>query len=400
MNWTSTHDLRTQVLRWWERGELLRALAEPDSEIVFPRRLTLKGPRSSELAERFDSVRGWIAELSAMPQVRIEWREVNHRVLGAQRIPQSVWIDSPEHAITMIGKRKDAARFLELQHNTRRQQPTITPWLARYPLRALSLAGHWQALLAVVAWCQQHPRPGIYLRQIDIPATQGAGLGVHSKFIEAHKGVLTELLDLALCQDAIDTDYTGTSQFAARYGFADKPPRIRFRLLDENMKLLTGTHNPDITLDAKNFASLELPVRQVFITENEINFLSFPAVHNAIVIFGAGYGWEALAHAHWLKNCALHYWGDIDTHGFAILDQLRNRFDHVQSILMDRATLMAHADFWGVESQPTQHDLTRLTATELALYDDLRHHRIQERLRLEQERIGFRWVQQALDQPF
>ena len=33
--------------------------------------------------------------------------------------------------------------------------------------------------------------------------------------------------------------------------------------------------------------------------------------------------------------------GDIDTHGFAILDTLRARFDHVESFLMDRDTLMA-----------------------------------------------------------
>ena len=36
-----------------------------------------------------------------------------------------------------------------------------------------------------------NPRPNIYLRQVDLP-------GLHTKFIEAHRGVLAELLDLAL----------------------------------------------------------------------------------------------------------------------------------------------------------------------------------------------------------
>ena len=60
-----------------------------------------------------------------------------------------------------------------------------------------------------------------------------------------------------------------------------------------------------------------------------------------MVIFGAGYGFEMLNHARWLASRRIHYWGDIDTHGFAILDQLRRRFEHVESFLMDRETLLA-----------------------------------------------------------
>jgi hypothetical protein len=114
------------------------------------------------------------------------------------------------------------------------------------------------------------------------------------------------------------------------------------------------------------------------------------------VIFGAGYGWDALAKAAWLAQCRMHYWGDIDTHGFAILDQLRSHYAHVASFLMDRATLMAHQDLWGEEPDQVVHDLPRLTTDEKALYDDLRDNRIRQHVRLEQERVGFGWVQSAL----
>ena len=107
------------------------------------------------------------------------------------------------------------------------------------------------------------------------------------------------------------------------------------------------------------------------------------------MIFGAGYGFETLGRAHWLRKCRLHYWGDIDTHGFAILDALRARFGHAESFLMDRGTLMAFESLWGAEDRPIHRDLPRLTAEERALYDDLRDHRIGRNLRLEQERIGF-----------
>ena len=141
-------------------------------------------------------------------------------------------------------------------------------------------------------------------------------------------------------------------------------------------------------------------MRRVFITENEINFLTFPPVQGSLVVFGAGYGFAALAGTHWLQRCAVHYWGDIDTHGLAILDQLRASVPHAQSLLMDEATLLAHRAHWGQEPTPVLHDLPRLTAAEAALFDGLRQHQWQTQpqvqLRLEQERIGFGWVQQAL----
>lgn len=137
-------------------------------------------------------------------------------------------------------------------------------------------------------------------------------------------------------------------------------------------------------------------MRRVFITENETNFLAFPPVRDAIVIFGAGYGWDALARSQWLNNCSIHYWGDIDTHGFGILNQLRGHFAHVDSFLMDRETLDAHSAVWGHEDSPLLAELHRLTSDETALYDDLRDNRIRTGLRLEQEHIGFHWLAQHL----
>ena len=237
---------------------------------------------------------------------------------------------------------------------------------------------------------QAHPRPGVYLRQLDAP-------GVDSKFIEAHRGVLGELLDLALPAAAVESTASGVSQFTRRFGFLDKPVRIRFRLLDPTLSVLPGCSGLcDLTLDATSFAVLALPVERVFITENETNFLAFPVLERAIALFGAGYGWEALAQAQWLRRCALYYWGDIDTHGFAILDQLRSHFPHVASMLMDRETLLEHRAHWGEEPDPVCHDLMRLTPDEAVVYDELRFDRLQLQLRLEQERIGFGWLNRRL----
>ncbi|WP_366914843.1 DUF3322 domain-containing protein [Ferrovum sp.] len=389
MMWTTPKDLKAQLARLWDRGELLRDAVTGNTR--FPFRLTIKGPTSGDITERFDVVRTWAAELANANSLRLEWQEIRHRVQGLQRLPSSGWIDSLDDALGWLGKRREWDRFSGLLEITRLQNPSLMPWLEKRPLQVLELEGEWSRLLAVVDWVRRHPRPAIYPRQVDLP-------GVHSKFIETHRAVLAELLDLAVPADSVDTTKTGIAQFAARYGFLDKPTRIRFRILDPEILALAGTSYPDITLDASSFSQLAIDVRRVFITENETNFLVLPNIPGAIAIFGSGYGWNALAQARWLELCTIHYWGDIDTHGFAILDQLRKHFSHVDSFLMDRASLDAHVFFWGREDKPQRCDLHRLTPEELCLYNDLRDNHIREGLRLEQEHLNFGWVQERIDQ--
>jgi hypothetical protein len=199
-----------------------------------------------------------------------------------------------------------------------------------------------------------------------------------------------------LSPPAFDVAASGAVEFAKRYGFLDKPSRIRFRILDPMYALFSGSTTQDITLNAECFARLNPNVERVFITENEVNFLAFPAVEASLIIFGGGYGFAGLVQADWLSRCRLFYWGDIDTHGFAILDQLRGKFAHVRSFLMDSATLLAFESLWGVEEAQTRSDLMHLSDEELSLYYDLRDNRIRKNVRLEQEHIGFGWVQAAL----
>ncbi|WP_438859836.1 Wadjet anti-phage system protein JetD domain-containing protein [Achromobacter spanius] len=387
MSWTTPADIRTQVQKLWDRGSMLAGLVT--GETVFPRRIAIKGPSAQELLERFEDARAWSREITALRHVRIETRSLRHRVLGNNALPCAVWLDRLDDAAALLRVQPAVEAFAQVLALTEATCPAVRPWLARYPHQALALAGDWPRLLAVVNWLREHPRPGIYIRQMDLPA-------VHSKFIEAHKRVLTDLLDLALPDSAVDATATGTGQFARRYGFADKPERIRLRPLDPACRLLPGGGAQDMTLDAESLATLTPQATRVFITENEINYLAFPPVLGSLVVFGAGYGFEALAQCHWLSLCRVHYWGDIDTHGFAILDQLRSRLPHVESLLMDRDTLMAFEGAWGTEHNPVSRDLPRLTAEERVVYDILRDNRLRPKLRLEQERIGFGWVKRAL----
>jgi hypothetical protein len=359
---------------------------------LFPLRLMLKTPDPRELSDRFDEARAWALALNegAGAGYRIVLREFRHRVLGVNRVPDEAWIDTLDDALRLIGKRREARTFRAMLELTRARQASLVPWLGSHALRALALEAEWPRLLDVVDWLQAHPRPGIYLRQVDLP-------GIHSKFIEAHRSTLGALLDLALPAHAVVATAGAGAGFAERYGFRAKSPRVRFRLLDPGRSLLGTRTDEDISVARETFAHLDPVCSRVFITENEVNYLAFPPVADGMVIFGAGYGFEALATTPWLHRRELHYWGDIDTHGFAILDQLRGCFPHAQSFLMDRATLVGHRALWTEEQQPALRDLPHLHDEERALYDDLRWKRLGDtQVRLEQERIGYGCIGEAI----
>jgi hypothetical protein len=397
MEWITAADIRRQLQSYWERGHILAAPFH--NEQLFPLSLHVKRPDAQALSQRFDEVRTWIKDLEAGSKIvqgfgyEIQWTEINHRALGRNKLPVRVVIPTEDDLLRLIGKDDQAKCFRHLAGTTLKQFPALKDWLARKPLTAIEYSNDWDRILLVLAWFRDHPRPGLYLRQLDIP-------GVDTKFIESRTKLLSELLDIVLDAQAVET---AAKHFEQRYGLLSKPLLVRFRLLDKNFNLHGFS---DLTVPAPEFARLgfldkdlsvkDLPVKQVFITENDVNGLAFPDVANSLVIFGLGYGLERLAAVEWLRGKTLYYWGDIDTHGFVMLNRLRSAWPHVQSFLMDRETLMAHRVLWVKEDAPSNEALNRLTPSEQAVYDDLRYNQLGEQVRLEQERISFGWLKKTL----
>ncbi|MCG5529669.1 DUF3322 domain-containing protein [Halorhodospira halochloris] len=393
MTWTRAAGLREQLLKRWYRGEILRARVLGEEQ--FPLQLRLKRPDSKQMGEDFGAVRDWVRELCAGERSQLgygyelQWQCHNHRVHGRNDLPVAAVVPSEADALRLIGKKEAAARFDRISRYALQRFPELRNWLARRPLTALDYAAEWEQLLAVLDYFRANPRPGLYLRQLDIP-------GVDTKFIEARRKLLIELLDCVLPESAINHQAAGARRFAERYGLAQEPAQVRLRLLDDTCAIAGLS---DLTLIAEEFRRLDPDVDTVFITENKVNGLAFPAHPRALVIFGLGYGLERLAEVPWLMRTRVLYWGDIDTHGFAILDRLRRSLPHAESLLMDRATLEAHRSLW--TSEPAEHrfggELERLSPAEAALFADLCADSLGERVRLEQERIGFGWVQGRLE---
>ncbi|MDQ7002126.1 MAG: DUF2220 family protein [Ghiorsea sp.] len=365
-------------------------------ESIFPLSVALSKPSAKVMLEAFPEMQDWVKTILAYANqhhLTVAWHSINHRVLGKQHMPVRLLIQSSEQAARLVGKSKALKHYDTLNKLTCKRLLILQPWVLEHPLKVLNLAAVWDKILDVCLWMMAHPHPRIYLRQVDIK-------NIDSKFIEQHKQVFTALFDIILPAFAIDDDYTGAAGFIRRYGFLDKPAMLRLRPLDTHISMIDGAENQDVMLTASTFSTLNTSILQhiktVFIVENEINYLSFPKQKQALLIFGSGYGFEALKQAHWLQRCALYYWGDIDTHGFAILNQLRAIYPHTQSFLMDEKTLLSHQVFWGTEPKQERANLSYLQPEEENLYEQLRSNTLSQHIRLEQERIAFSDVLDAI----
>jgi hypothetical protein len=139
--------------------------------------------------------------------------------------------------------------------------------------------------------------------------------------------------------------------FERRYGLRFEDPLIRFRWLDPS-RAPGGIS--DATIPLPQLADYAPACAHVIVTENKINFLTLPQRPDVLAIFGGGYAIDLLRALAWIANQPLHYWGDLDTHGFAILSRLRQYFPHTRSFLMGRDTLMMHRELWTEELSGTR----------------------------------------------
>lgn len=378
-SWTTPGEVRFALNRKWVSGALLTAFL--GGQDWTPVGVPVRGPGPGEIGARLGDVQAWAAdwERAGRGPLRIEYKRIGGRQVGTNTIPCRAWIDGFDEAWELLDVLGQVRRITELADATREQCPRLVPWLVSHPMKALVLEARWERLLATVRWVDERQSPGMYVRQVDVP-------GVDTKFIEQNRGALTALLDQQLDPDRIDQ---GAADFAGRYGFRRKPGYVRFRCGG-----YCGFR--ELSVRASEFTSAIPGTSRVYVIENEITYLAFPLGAGDVAIWGSGYAVPVLHPLDWLDGLDLVYWGDIDTHGFGILDRLRRRFPHARSMLMDRATLLAHRGQWVTEPEPSAAVLDLLGGDELALYRDLQADTFGPSVRLEQERVSFAAIEQAL----
>jgi hypothetical protein len=388
LNWKLPSDIKKELKKKWEQGSLFRGIVSEDIE--FPYIVTIKPPTSAEMSQKFQQAREWsskFAEESQKMGCTMLTKEVNHRQLGSNSLPRALSFSTVKELILFIGKNREYEKYLQLSAIASHSFPELQTWYLHRPHELLAVEQDLSRILNFLSWFQVYRKntqsaesieKRLYLRQVSIQ-------GIDTKFIEKHAGLLGRLIQL-VCPDE---SFPEKGSFAAKFGFLSKPQLIRFRILDPE-KYISGLS--DISVPAGDFCSLDLPIKKIFVAENDINALTFPELSDSMVIFGRGYTFDYLQEAHWLHSKQLYYWGDIDTHGFAILNQFRGIFPHARSILMDLHTLEQHRLQWGIEEKQINVDLERLNPEETGIYDQLRFNKIQQGLRLEQELISYNFA--------
>ena len=259
--------------------------------------------------------------------------------------------------------------------------------------------------------------PNIYVRQVSLPL-------MDTKFIERNYRMIDELLILCLPKERdlqeyepLESDKQGYkksrsfSDFVKRWGFANKKEMIRWRMLDPKMSssLYEGAGSMiDSIVPIDVLAHLKLNFEHVIICENEVCYLNLPAITNSIAIFGSGYKVGLLSELPWLKDKDIIYWGDIDTHGFNILNSFREALNYsfkdshydaslkVRTMLMDIDTLNSNKHYIVQESESVSTFLATLKGKEYLCYEALINHSMGKQVRLEQELIPFDQVLAAL----
>ena len=378
----------------WNSGKILKAALKQES--LFPWTITFRKPNAQQQVDNFSAVRQWVSDLKSHSKsntkannggYEIEYKIINHRQLGTQQLPAKIVFTSQDDLLRYLGKLRQFNAFIAMAEQSSLRFPVLKDWLAENPRRFIKHFSIWSELLAVCDYLIANPYPNCYLRELDIS-------GVDTKFIESNKVILSELLDQLLPANSIDHQVTSLKQhgFERRYGFKFEQPLIRLRLLDQHLYPIANIS--DISLPMSQLAQWKIPCQRVFITENKINGLSFPKIKNSLVIFGLGYGINQLAKVTWLSHCEIYYWGDIDTHGFSILSNLRHYYPNVHSLMMDEITLQQYKHLCVIEPESSYctHKLQYLSDTEQQLYQQLK----QSHQRLEQERLPMHYIKQQL----
>jgi hypothetical protein len=388
-NWTTVDELVATLRARWVRGAYLRAHANGEAFAAI--RLPVRSPTAADLVDRLDQSLRWIDRFDAANRTGtsrqlfvVEHQVRRSRALGNNPVPVRVHVTSLDQLCAVLGTARDLEQLEEVLALTRQFEPHLVEWVATRPIEAVAHCPVWKQILTTVRWIIDHDHSDLDLRHLEAP-------GVDTKFVERHRKILRQLLDQLVPAELIDPT---SKTFAGRYGFRARPTYARFRLLTPVPQIPSVVTELQLRVD--ELARLELPVTTVFIVENQATYLAFPDVPDAIVVFGGGYAVTVLEGVPWLAQRNIVYWGDLDTHGFAILSRLRQRVPTVCSMLMDRRTLLAHHDQLVVEPNATDAALGSLTPEEQELYRDLIEDRYGSSVRLEQERIRFSAVRTAL----
>lgn len=303
----------------------------------------------------------WLRAEAEWP-IEVAWDLRRWSRIGSQLVPVRVTIRGAAAVARVAGREREwrelTARMEALRELTGPGPAAVAALRSNARTISALEESDLERLIGVLTWLREHPGSGRVVRELPIR-------GIDTKWIERRRGLVTAL--------------HGVITGAVGLGLRENAQLIRMRALDPR---LAPGGLADVTAPVDDLAALPRRPQRVFVFENLATVLAMPPVPGAVVLDGGGHRVDLVARLPWARRVT--YWGDLDTHGFAILHRLRASGVDAASVLMDAETLLAHRDLWVNEPEPTLAVLDQLNGPEEATLRLLGTH---GNVRLEQERV-------------
>ena len=333
----------------------------------------------------------WREILPHRPGWRVVLAEQRFRTVGLTvRLPRDLTVDSTESLIRALQPNgvtpavwrtaiSRLQRFCETFGLTSEESRKS----AAAALRSLKLLfpsdtsdREFEAVLRTLSWLLRHPNAGLFPRALPVE-------GVDSKWLERRRAALARLWN------TVTGENVSAADFLEHAGLLRLPQFV----LVKNAAAWVGEEAAEevVKLPVETLAKKAPESPVVLIIENEQTALSLD-FRDVPIFLALGYGVTLLESLPWMKEKRILYFGDLDTHGLAILAECRRLFPQTESVLMDLPTFERWRAFAVTEPKGAEPSPEHLTPEERTLADVLSAGR----LRLEQERIPLGTVREAL----
>lgn len=333
----------------------------------------------------------WREILPQRPGWRVVLAEQRFRTVGLTvRLPRELTVDSTESLLralhpngitpalwrTALSRLQRFCETFALTSDESRKSAVAALRSLKLLFSSDTSDREFEAVLNTLSWLLRHPNAGLFPRALPVE-------GVDSKWLERRRGTLARLWN------TVTGENVSAADFLEHAGLLRLPQFVSVRNASSWVKEGTAENVVKLTPEALAQTAPEGPF--VLIIENEQTALSLD-LGNVPIFFGLGYGVTLLASLPWMKEKRILYFGDLDTHGLAILAECRRLFRQTESVLTDLATFERFRALAVLEPKQAALPTDRLTTEER----DLGVRLLAEGLRLEQERIPLETVREAL----
>lgn len=323
--------------------------------------------------KRSEQDRGW----------SIKWEDWNSKKLGKQKWPSSISIETEDDYLYLTKKEAEVHQFKKQLNELIGWRKEIRSFLLMRPNTVLEYQKIWTDLCYVADYLLQNDVRNYYIRSIPLP--------VHTKFIENNKAFIYSLLKHFSPERYSDESI----RFEAALGLREKQHVYTMRWLDDSLAEKYMHGHEVFGLSTIGLKAVQWEIQEIWLVENETNLYLLPKRKGSLVLFSKGHAVTQLFNIPLFTQAKLVYWGDLDEHGFIMLNSFRKNYGHANSIFMDKLTVEQNSD--QMLKQPERYktdQLDFLTDAEIEAFMLLK----QSNGRIEQETLNQEFMSKKLSE--